>query len=731
MSTRELIAQKLIADARDALATGKINQARGLLKKSFETFATYQSAFMIALTYARQDNVKSACSYFRRATEIDPANPEGHYNLGYSYQLLKDYKAASSAYENAIRLDPEYHQALHNLGVAYREEGRFDDAIECLKKALNIKPDSTETFYNLGYVYLKLNQYGEALSALNKVLDANPNHAKALNNRGLVNVELHRFRDAINDFSSAIAIDPDDLELLLNKAKAASAAKQIEIAVAAYRQYLKLNPDHVEAQLDYAFNLERLNKYSEASVIFEKLLRKDPEITFLLGYCLSARFHVCDWHGYENSVREILGQIENGKQPIVPHSVTLIPSKRSHQKQAAELTFKQISNLSDPSRRRPRIHSNERIKVGYFSPDFHAHPVGILIAPLFEKHNRDKFEIFAFSMGSPTRDATRLRIESGVEHFINVREMSDSEIIELAAQQGLDIAIDLSGHTAGNRFPMFCKGLAPIQVNFLGYSATLGVKQIHYIIGDQTLIPCDHDADYTEKVIRLPHSYMPTDPMREISSEKVTREQYNLPENGFIFCGFNNAYKICPEQFDLWMEILRGVEDSVIWLSPVIDEAKINLRKEASNRGVDPNRLVFANREERLSVHLARHRLADLFLDTLPHNAHATSNDALLAGLPILTRLGEGFAARVAGSLVTAAGMPEMIMPDSEAYVRRAIEIAKTPGLSQSLKQELASKKKTAPLFNIQQYTRDLEKAFIYMNERRLNGLPPESFDVR
>lgn len=732
MSAREAAAQNWLAEGRRLLASGKINQARTLFKKALDTVPTYQAAFLVALTYAQQDNTKLASNFFRRATELDPTIAEGYYNLGYSYQVLKVFPSASVAYQEAVRLKPDYHIALHNLGVVHRELGEFDKALACLEKAIEIKPDSIESYYNLGYALLKLERHEEALDALSTVLKHVPNHVKALNNRGLVNMALHRNHDATADFCSAIALDPEDIELRLNKARHAGAINNAELAVSAYRDVLELDKDHEEGLLNLGFNLEKMNNYFESSIIFERLFKKAPNIDFLAGYLHSSRMHYCNWKNYQEAGQRILERVEKGDRAMVPHSVTLLPSTRRQQQQAAEVWSKRIA-IAYPTitEQRYRKRRDGKIRVGYFSSDFHGHPVSVLLAPVFELHDREQFEIYAFSMGNATRDAMRLRIEAGVDHFINIRELSDKEVVQRAFEEDLDIAIDLTGFTAGHRVHLYSMGLAPVQISYLGYSATLGAEFMDYIIADPILIPLDHDCDYTEKVIRLPHCYMPADVNREIDPQPMSRAQYGLPEDVPVFCGFNNVYKICPPQFDLWMQILTAAPTSVLWLSSAGDEAKKNLRNEASIRGVDPSRLVFANREERLATHLARHTLADVFLDTLPHNAHATTNDALLAGLPVLTRLGEGFAARVAGSLVTAAGMHDMIMPDAETYVRRAIEIATTPGLSAQLKARLAQNRQTSPLFDLKAYTRDLEKGFLHIHERRLQGLLPAAFDVR
>jgi len=731
MSLREDAARQLLIEGQDALDAGKVNQARTLLKKSLEKSPSFDAAFLTALTYGQQENLKMAANYFRQATQIDPTIDAGHYNLGYALQLLKDFAGAKAAYLAALNIRPAYHEALHNLGVAHEELGEFDEAITQLEEALKLNPEAPESLYNLGSVLMKLGKNDEALENLDHALKLMPNHLKALNNRGLVYMAQQRFREAVDDFSKAIAIDPEDAELHFNKGQAAIKRKALAVAAEAFEKTVKLDPEHADAWLNRAFALEQLKQNEEATACFERFVKLRPNAAYGQGYLHSSRMHLCDWRDYEKSAATIMARVEKGEPAMVPHGLTLLPSKRHHQQQAASIWTKNFFSPIKPKSFEPaKPREDNRIRIAYFSADFHNHPVAILTARLFELHDRKKFEVFAFSLGMPSRDAMRLRIEQGVDHFINVREMSDMEIVDRAREEGIDIAIDMTGYTADNRTPIFVLRTAPVQVNYLGYSATMGADFIDYIIGDPVLIPPSHDVDYTEKVARLPDTYMPCDPTREVSTRKVTRAEYGLPDDGFVFCAFNNPYKIAPPQFDLWMRILSAVPGSVLWLSPATPKAAANLQREARQRGVDPARIIFSNRENNLADHIARKGLADLFLDSLPHNAHATANDALWAGLPILTRLGEGFAGRVAGSLVTAIGMTDMIVADGEEYVRRAIEIATTPGLAAQLKTRLAENKKTAPLFHAERYAQNLEKAYVGMHERRCAGLPPEAINV-
>ncbi len=731
MTARQDAAHQLLIEGQRALDQGNALQARTLFKKSLEKSPSFDAAFLTGLTYGQQNNLKMAASYLRQATQIDPGIAEGHFNYGYALQLQKMYELAHAAYLAALNIKPDYHAALHNLGVVLDELGQFNEAIDRYQDALKLEPDAEETLNSLGWVLIKVGRNEDALTALNRALQIAPTHIKAITNRGLVYVAMQRFREAMEDYSTAIALDPHDPDLYFNLGQAASHRKLLDEAIAAYTKTIELKPDHAQAWLNRAFELEKLKRHEEALVGFDQYRKLKPEAPFANGFSLMARMNLCDWRDYASSATAILTGVEHGKTAMVPHSITLLPSKRFQQRKAAEIWAQGYHNdlKALPFEKNLKSHAS-RIRIAYFSTDFKDHPVGILLVRLLELHDRTKFEIFAFSLGIPTRDQIRLRIEAAVDHFINVREMSDADIVQRARQEGIDIAIDLNGYTSDSRSEIFALRAAPVQVNYLGYSATMGADFMDYIIGDPVLIPHDHDADYSEKVVRLSGCYMPTDPTRDISQKNMSRQDYGLPEQGFVFCAFNNPAKIAPSQFDLWMQILTGVPDSILWMSSTAPKAMENLRREAQSRGVEPDRLIFARREDNLADHLARHRLADLFLDTLPHNAHATANDALCAGLPALTRLGETFAGRVAGSLVTAAGMPDMIAESDVDYVRRAIEIATSPGLSAKLKSRLDENKKTSALFDTESYARDLERAYSVMYERQTQGLPASAIEI-
>jgi predicted O-linked N-acetylglucosamine transferase (SPINDLY family) len=373
-----------------------------------------------------------------------------------------------------------------------------------------------------------------------------------------------------------------------------------------------------------------------------------------------------------------------------------------------------------PSRAR-----SSKIRVGYFSADFRMHPVAYLTAGLFEGHDRSRFEVTAFAFGPHSNDAMHARVSQAFDRFIDVRQRADAEVASLARDLGIDIAVNLNGITEFSRSKIFALRAAPIQINYLGYPGTMGAGFMDYLIADGTVIPRARQAEYTERIIYLPGSFMPFDSRYLIADRTFTRNELGFPADAFVYCCFNNSFKITPIIFDCWMRILRRTENGVLWLSQANPAAVANLRKEASRRGVDARRLIFAERMDSLPEHLARLRAADLFLDTFPYNAHATAIDALWAGLPILTYAGEGFASRVAASLLRAIGTPELIASSLSVYEVIAGELASdSPRLGQ-IRQTMEHNRATAPLFDTARYIKDLEAAYEVVYDRHHLGAAP------
>ena len=438
---------------------------------------------------------------------------------------------------------------------------------------------------------------------------------------------------------------------------------------------------------------------------------------------------MCDWSDLDHQLEELEKSITNDLKVTTPFPLLGLKDKPELQLKASKIYVNEkypASGLLGDFKSRP---ADGKIRIGYYSADFHNHATSFLMAELFEAHDTQKFELFGFSFGPDNKDEMRSRISSGFNHFFDVVKKSDREIAQMSRDLGIDIAVDLKGYTQFGRSGIFAEQCAPVQVNYLGYPGTSAAPYFDYIVADRTLIPQESQAYYSEKIIYLPHSYQVNDSKRKISDRVFTRQELGLPENGFVFCCFNNNYKILPETFDVWMRLLKSANASVLWLLQDNPTAANNLRKEAEVRGVDPSRLVFAPRAK-LEDHLARHRVADLFIDTLPYNAHTTASDALWAGLPVLTLMGQSFAARVAASLLNALDLPELITKTQEEYEARAMELTKDPLQLVEIKQKLVQNRLTSPLFNGQLFARHLEVAYEEIHRRNLNREKPDHIDV-
>ena len=439
---------------------------------------------------------------------------------------------------------------------------------------------------------------------------------------------------------------------------------------------------------------------------------------------------LCDWTNLDTECVHLNLSLSHKKANTDPLTFVSISSSPKDQLQCARLWIAEKFPLSQKPIWRGEQYNHDRIRIAYVSSDFREHAVSYLTAGIFECHDKSQFEITAISIGRDDSSDTRQRLKCSFDHFFDAETLSDKEIASRIKEAEIDILIDLNGFTQDARTDVFAQRPAPVQVNYLGYPGTMGASYMDYLIADTVLIPAPHREHCAEKIAYLPNSYMPNDLKRLISSRVFGRTEMGLPESGFVFCCFNNSYKISPRVFDRWMRILNKVDGSVLWLSKYNAKAAVNLEKEAATRGVNPNRLVFATRTPLSADHLARQRVADLFLDTFTYNAHTTASDALWAGLPVLTCLGETFAGRVGASLLNAIRLPELITTTPEAYEQMAIDLASHPEKMAVIKRKLADNRLTTPLFDTALFTKHIEAAYAAMYERYQAGLAPDHIVV-
>jgi predicted O-linked N-acetylglucosamine transferase (SPINDLY family) len=630
--------------------------------------------------------------------------------------------------KQAMRIQSNNPHVLRLLGVIYAQRKQYSEALNCLNKSIKYLPKNSLALSNLGNIFLELKEYGKALDAYENSLKLDPKYEEAWSNKGNVLYELKRYDEAIAHHDKALSLKPDYAEAWSNKGNVLYKLKRYDEAINHYDKALSLKPDYADTWSNKGNFLYELKRYDEAITHYDKALSLKSDIDWMCGDLLHTKMKICSWSGLAESLEDISKKVVANNKVVSPFVLLALNDDALLHKKSSEIYAQDKYSFNPVLGAIPKHPKNEKIRIGYFSADFKNHPVAHLIAELFEIHDRSKFEIYAFSLLKAADDMGE-RLKLAFDRFIEVQGMSDIEIAQLSRSLNIDIAVDLTGITDSSRTAIFSYLAAPIQVNYLGYPGTMGIDCIDYIIADKTLIPPDSQECYSEKVVYLPNSYQVNDRRRLISDRQFTKQELGLPENGFVFCCFNNSYKILPATFDGWMRILGAVEGSVLWLlqdNPWVVE---NLKKEAQKQGINPQRLVFADRVSP-SEHLARHRQADLFLDTLPYNAHTTTSDALWSGLPVLTLMGRSFASRVAASLLNAIGLPELITSTQEEYETLAIDLAMNPSKLTDIKNRLANNRLTTPLFDTPLFTKNLEAAYIEMIERYQADLKPDHITI-
>jgi protein O-GlcNAc transferase len=723
----------------------------------------FDALHLLGLIKYQQGDFAAAARLIHRALRIDAQFAPAHLNLGNALTKLQRHREALASYDRALAIRPDYANALSDRGNALFELRRYAEALASYDRALAIDPGFAEALYNRGNALRALARREEALASYDRALVVRPGYAEALCHRGNLLCELGRRAEALASYEQALAIKPDYAEALYNLGNALCALERHAEALAGYERALAIRPDYAEAffnrgyalcalerhaealaSYDWALAIKAnypearyargttlldLQRYEEAIEEFERLRLAAPDYEYAQGQLLNAKLCSCDWQNYDRDVALIKNEVAAGKRAIFPFTMLAASDSPSAQLQCAKTYGSDQYAVSEKAVWNGERYCHERIRVAYLSADFHDHATAYLIAGLIEAHDRTRFETVAISFGPDNEDRLRARLKHAFDRFLDVSRNVDYETARLLKDLEIDIAVDLKGYTRGGRTGIFSFRPAPVQVNWLGFPGTLGLDYIDYIIADRFVIPEDAHAFYTEQVVYLPDSYYPTDGGLQISGETPTRAAAGLPEAGFVFCSFNNNYKISPAVFDVWMRLLNQVEGSVLWLLEGSAAAVRNLRQNAAVRGVDQDRLVFAPRM-RLDDHLARQRLAGLVLDTLPYNAHTTASDALWAGVPVVTCLGSTFVGRVAASLLNAVGLPELITGALAEYETLALQLARDPGLLTTLKAKLARNRQTFPLFDTDRLRRHIESAYQTMWERCQEGLPPASFTV-
>lgn len=724
--------------------------------------AREQAADLVRLgnTLLAQGELAAAAVRYQAALAVAPDSADACVNLGFVLKEQGRTEAATEYLEHAVQLDPRLADAHYLLGLLAESRGDLLVAVRHLVTAIDAKPDFGEAWRDLGRVrHLAGDQEGAGQSigmalgslaawdnlcaglislrcddmaevAARRIIEQAPQSAMAWSNLAAISYKLGKWMEAEAAARKAIELDAGSAGAWNNLSVAMCELGRYEEAEDAARRALGIDPQLAEAWSSLASILEHRRKYGDAVQALIRLLELDPDYRFAKGRLLHQKMLCCDWDGLETLHESIQRDLDGNRLSAEPFGHQAIATSAQELFQCAKLYCAEVHpGRAASTAPLPKKPGAGKIRVGYLSGEFRHQATSILMAELFELHDRDRFEIVAFDNGLSDHTAFRNRLERAFDKIVPIAALDDDQAAGLVRAEGIDILVNLNGYFGKGRTDVFALRPAPIQVNYLGFPGTIGAPYIDYLIADRIVIPPGEVGDYAEKIVFLPHCYQVNDRQRVIAETQYSREMLGLPPAGFVFACFNNNYKITPQQFDTWMRILGQVEGSVLWLLEDNAIAAGNLRREAERRGIAPDRLVFAGRMA-LPEHLARHRAADLFLDTLPYNAHTTASDALWAGLPVLTQLGATFPGRVAASLLTAIGLPELIASGPDEYEKLAVELARKPDKLAAIRETLARNRLSAPLFDTPLFARHIESAYAAMHDRLLAGQQPDHIHI-
>jgi protein O-GlcNAc transferase len=686
-----------LQDAYRLHQVGKIHEAEQLYCEILRVHPqNFDALYLLGIAQLQLGRPEDGERRLAEATKVNPLSLDALRNRGRALQLLARHAEALTCYDRALAIDSYAVPILVHRADALFELKRIEEALSAYRAALTLRDDYPDAWYNCGITLLTLSRTEEALSCFERACTLNPRDLHALIHCSILSLKHRRYPEALASLDRILAVDPAHLDTLVTRASL----------------------------------LTGMKRYEEAGHDYEKALTVAPDHPYLRGDLLQCRLYCCDWRSLEDQKQSIAADLLAGKRIARPIANAMWSHSPQDQLLCAQIWIAHES----PAAKSPlwcgeRYH-HDRIRIAYLAPELHGNAVATQIVGVFEHHDSARFETTMLAFGRDEGSEMRARVENSFEQFIDIRSQSDIEAARLLREREIDILIDLAGITGNCRTGVLALRPSPVQVNYLGFPATMGAHYVDYLIADPITIAPHQRADYAENIVYLPDTYMPNDATRGIAVPPPSRREASLPENGFVFCSFNNSFKIMPEMFDVWTRLLTAVGDSVLWLPEFPPAAMRNLKHEAEIRGVNAERLLFAPFAAAPERHLARMQLADLFLDTLPYNAHSTACDALWAGLPVLTCIGSTFAGRVAASTLQAAGLPELVTGSLEEFETAALRLARKPAALSAVRARLAKNRDTWPLFNTGRFTRHLESAYITMWERQQRGEAPASFSV-
>ena len=718
--------EALIALFNQGQFTQAVAQAEAMAQSFPKSFFVWN---LLAAAQASLGETAKALEGFRKTIELNPNYADGHSNLGAMLVRQGKLAEAAASFKRTLEIKPDYAEAYNNLGNILKGQGKLDEALESYKRALEIKPDYPVAYNNLGNALKDQGKLDEAVASCKRALEIKPDFAEAYINLGNALKEQGKLDEAVASYKQALEIKPDYPVAYNNLGTVLTKQGKLDEAVASYKRALEIKPDYAEAHNNLGTALTEQGKLDEAVASYKRALEIKPDYAVAEAQMRHQQQHMCDFTLY-TGLKEVAQRLDTSDEAIPPFIQLSWQDNAAAQLHRSQRFAKTNYPTASPAPiAKPPTVRPERLRVGYFSADFHNFPGMYLMARMLEIHNRNAFEIFAYSYGPQKNDEMRRRIRDGVDHFVDIAGQTDQSIQSQAKSDKIDIAIHRNGYTTSSRTEIFVNRLAPIQISYLGYPGSLGAEFIDYIVADPIVVPAEQRQFYSERIIYLPDTYQPTDNTRQIASINTKRAEFGLPEKGVVFCCFNNSFKISPHEFDIWMRLLSKVGGSVLWLLDGNEWAAKNLRLEAENRGINPDRLVFAKRLPQVE-HLARHKHIDLFLDTFNYNAHTTASDALWAGLPVVTKAGEQFSARVAASVLDAVGLPELITASEDEYEQLAFELATKPRKLKTLKRKLAKNIASQPLFDTERYTRNFEAGLQKAYNLYFEGKRPEDIWV-
>ena len=633
-------------------------------------------------------------------------------NLHFSGKI----KEAQKLYLKLIKSHKDNHILNYLLGTTLLQIENYYEAIKYFDKSIKLNPNLFDAYNNKGIALNKIEKYNESIQNYNQAIKLKKDFFDAYLNKGISFKNLKEYNKAIDCFEYCIKLKPDDPKIYNNLGNLNNEIKNYEKAIKYYDKAIKLNNNFAEAYYSRAVILHSFNHISLAVNDYEKAIKLNGNFDYVHGDLMHAKMHMCDWDNFYELKKKIENEIKNKKKVIRPFALLSLNDEQDLHKVATTLYAKSFfPTISDNNK---NSNNNNKIKLGYFSPDFREHAVTHLILDVFKNHDKSLFEIYGFNHG-PRNDQWTNEVKKNFDKFFNVYNKSEEEIAILSRKNKIDIAIDLCGYTKYSISNAYYHRAAPIQINYLGYPGTMGSKNYDYIIADKNVLPQSEFKNFSEKVLYLPNCYQANQAKIKISESNFSKKDFNLPNDKFIFGCLNSNYKINPIIYDSWMEILRSCKDSVLWLLKENNDSSLNLVKEASKRGVGSERIIFTEKAK-MDIHLKRVQFIDLFLDTYPYGAHTTASEAIRMGVPVITIKGNSFASRVATSILKTVGMNNLITKNIGEYTRVAINLGVNKDKLSKLKNHLSNNKNINKLFDSKKYTKDLEKIYLNLSKNKL-----------